>query len=67
MLHYTMKNDKKILIGSLIGGMIFFSLLVGFIGQGNIKAVKVGMLLDWVVSLKVSYSDLTITCNSHHR
>ena len=36
-----MKNDKKILIGSIIGGMVFFSLIVGFIGQGNIRQVPI--------------------------
>jgi hypothetical protein len=36
-----MKNDKKILIGSIIGGMIFFSLLIGFIGQGNVRQVPI--------------------------
>ena len=36
-----MKNDKKFLIGAIIGGMIFFSLLVGFIGQGNVRQVPI--------------------------
>ena len=36
-----MKNDKKILIGSIIGGMVFFSLLMGFIGQGNVRQVPI--------------------------
>jgi hypothetical protein len=36
-----MKNDKKVLIGSIIGGMIFFSLLIGFIGQGNVRQVPI--------------------------
>ena len=36
-----MKNDKKIMICSIIGGMMFFSLLVGFIGQGNIRQVPI--------------------------
>lgn len=41
MLIYTMKNDKKILIGSMIGGMVFFSLLMAFIGQGNVRQVPI--------------------------
>lgn len=36
-----MKNNKKIFIGSIIGGMIFFFLLVGFIGQGNVRQVPI--------------------------
>ena len=36
-----MKNNKKILIVSIIGGMLFFSLLVGFISQGNVRHVSI--------------------------
>ena len=36
-----MKNDKKFLIGAIIGGMTFFSLLIGFIGQGNVRQVPI--------------------------
>lgn len=36
-----MKNNKKFLIGLIIGGMIFFSLLIGFIGQGNVRQVPI--------------------------
>ena len=36
-----MKNNKKFLMFSIIGGMVFFSLLVGFIGQGNVKQVPI--------------------------
>jgi hypothetical protein len=35
------KNNKKFLIGLIIGGMIFFSLLIGFIGQGNVRQVPI--------------------------
>ena len=38
---HLVKNDKKFLIGAIIGGMIFFSLLVGFIGQGNVRQVPI--------------------------
>ena len=36
-----MKNNKRFLIFSIIGGMVFFSLLVGFIGQGNVRQVPI--------------------------
>lgn len=36
-----MKNDKKFLIGVIIGGMMFFLLLIGFIGQGNVRQVPI--------------------------
>ena len=36
-----MKNDKKVLICSIIGGMMFFSLLVGFISHGNVRQVPI--------------------------
>lgn len=36
-----MKISKKVLIVSIIGGMIFFSLLVGFISQGNVRHVPI--------------------------
>jgi hypothetical protein len=36
-----LKNNKKVLIGSIIGGMIFFFLLIGFIGQGNVRQVPI--------------------------
>ena len=36
-----MKNNKNFLIFSIIGGMVFFSLLVGFIGQGNVRQVPI--------------------------
>lgn len=36
-----MKSSKKLLIGSIIGGMILFSLLLGFIGQGNVRHVPI--------------------------
>lgn len=36
-----MKNNKKVLVGSIIGGMIFFFLLIGFISQGNVRHVPI--------------------------
>jgi hypothetical protein len=36
-----MKNNKKFLIISIIVGMVFFSLLITFIGQGNVRQVPI--------------------------
>lgn len=36
-----MKNNKKVLIVSIIGIMVFFFLLIGFIGQGNVRHVPI--------------------------